>query len=601
MKLISIYKNELRINITWHFAWIFTLGFLLLLIIIIYPGDQAMKDFMPLLQIDLFEAFIGSIGGSSPNYTLWIAILIPMIVIAYFLYGITTGVRVVNQSISDHTGELIHTLPVSRNNFLLTRILVTFLPFLLFFLLQFFLFWTNIFGQNIETKKLLTITWWGILFMICTMFIGIALGLIAGNTGRGYQFSLLFVLILYVMQIIGRLQPDYANLNNFNPLNFYQPEIVLLTDTMEEGKLLDQSFPLFPIYTLILTIILILLVFFEFNRKDLSEDAGIHFNTSKLVKNQNKLVILVLSIWKEFKKVIISKKIRNNPFVFWARIFERRSPITADFIYSDNMTLLISFMAFVTIFPFQLALYPGDTLIKKSIAGFSSNPFFLFITYGIDLTKNPYLWFLVSQTLGILWVVLLPLSAYWAYKAVLKDGNTQTGEILGSIPINSKDVVFQRLFAIFLELLYLNFWIIVFVIISEQITGSSYDLVWEIITILSGIPFYCFLITLMFEINLSFKRKGTIISILFLFFIVISFFISVVIKSFDYWYIRGIFSLYNPVLILQQKSLVVANYGLFLLCFMTIFLLLVLTRLKNRFIWVNIIDDTHDLQIQSKN
>ena len=284
MLMFSIYKNELRNTFMWHLGWLLTLIFLLLLVILIYPGDQAMKDFMPLLQIDLFEAFIGSIGGSSPNYTLWIAILLPMIVVFYFIYGITTGVRVVTQSLSDHTGELIHTLPVSRNKFLITRILVTFGPFILFFILQFLLLWSNFFGYGIEFNKLVTITWWGILFLVGSMCIGMILGLLASNSGRGLQFSFIFVLFLYAIQILGRLQPDYANINNFNPLNFYQPEVVLLTNTMKEGEILGQNFPLYPIYTILLVFFLIIFSFVEFNRKDLSEDAGIHLNGLKKIK-----------------------------------------------------------------------------------------------------------------------------------------------------------------------------------------------------------------------------------------------------------------------------------------------------------------------------
>ena len=586
MQLVPILKTEFKNNIIWHTGWIVTLIFMLILVIVIYPGDQAMRDFMPLLQIDLFEAFIGSIGGASPNYTLWIAILIPMMTIGYFLYGLTTGVRVVTQSISDHTGELIHTLPVTRSNFLLSRMIVNYIPFSLFFLFQFILLFFNITGYSIEFEKLLTITWWGMLYLLGAMLIGMILGLIAGNTGRGFQLSFLLVLVLYAIQILGRLQANYVDINNFNPLNFYQPEIVLLTNTMKEGLVFGYNYPIYPVYIAIMVIICWILAFFEYNRKDLDENAGFHLNFFNKFNKENKPIIFLISIWSGFKGIVFPKRVKNNPFVFWARIFERKLPITADFIYSDNMTLFITFLAWITIFPFQLGLYPGDKLISESIIGFTGNPFFLLITYGVNLGSEAYLWFLISQGLGVFWMVLMPVCFYWASKVIIKDGNSATGEILGSLPIQARSVVFQRLLATFLELIYLILWIIVFVIISEYITGSSYNLQWEIITLVCSIPFYEFLLLSMIEINLLFKNKGRIISGLFLFGIVISFFVSILNDSFNTWYIRGLFSLYNPVLILQEKSIFVANYGVIILSICCIAITIILINLATRFNWL---------------
>ena len=193
-------------------------------------------------------------------------------------------------------------------------------------------------------------------------------------------------------------------------------------------------------------------------------------------------------------------------------------------------------------------------------------------------------------------MVLMTVCFYWASKVIIKDGNSTTGEILGSLPILARSVVFQRLLATFLELIYLILWIVVFVIISEYITGSSYNLQWEIITLVCAIPFYEFLLLSMITINLLFKNKGRIVSGLFLFGIVISFFVSILNDSFNTWYIRGIFSLYNPVLILQEKSIFVANYGVVILSICSIAMMLVLINLATRFKWLAV-----ETRTQTKN
>lgn len=594
MKTLSVFKNELLENINWHFGWFLGLFGSLLLLVVIYPGDEAIRDFMPLLQTDLFEAFIGSIGGASPNYTLWIAILIPMMTVAYFLYGLTTGVRVAVQSISDQTGELIHTLPVSRKQFLLARFVAPIVPFIIFIVSQFIIFGTDIFGYAIEPEKLVTISWWGLFFLIGATCIGIVLGLLAGNTGRGMQYSFLFTLLLYAIQVIGRLQTDYADLNNFNPLNFYQPETVLLSNTMKEGTLFDTTFPLYPVYTVVLIFILLIFAFLEYNRKDLSDDAGFHLNIFKRLSKKNKIILKLSVMWSAFTTIFVPKKIRNNPFVFWARYLEKRFPMTADFIYSDNMTLFISFLAIVTVFPFQLGLYPGDELIKESIVGFASSPIFMLLTYGINLGETPYLWFVTTQAIGVDWIILNPLIFYWVRKAISKDSNSETGEILGSIPIQSQSVVFQRLLAIFLELIYLVLWMMFFVIFSEFLTGATYNLTWELIALVSLIPLYAFLIIALFCINLYFKNRGSLLSGLFLIFIVLSYFISMLNETFNTWYMRGIFALYNPVLIMQEKSILVANNGLIILSILALMSFLVLIKLSTKYDWIHLIENKRE-------
>lgn len=599
MKTLSIYLSELRASFVWHASWLMTLLVFLFLLIGIYPGDQAMKDLVPLLQTSYFEDIIGNFGSASPGYTLWISFMLPFMTIILLIYAMTSGVRTAVQSVSDGTGELFHTLPVSRTEYILTRTVSNFTPLGLYFLIQLIILSIPVEGHFIKFNVLINIGWWGILFCLFGLTFGILFGLLAGNSAKGHQMSILVILLFYAIQILARINSGISSLNDINPLSFYQPDQYILGNGfVKNEKLFGFTYYYYPVLLVILSFVFVILGLIEFKRKDLSDDAGFHLNIfrrfslkqrSKLSKRDLKIIRIVFFPLMFVKNIFFPKNVRNNPFVIWARPFEKYLPITADFIYSDNMLLFIAFIAIFLFFPVQIGYYPPVSVISESLNSFANSGIFLVFTYGHNLVSYPYLWYMVANSVGIIWIIFFPLTFFWVRKAIRNDGNSGTGEILGGLSLNSRSVVFQRLLAICFEMIFLILIMVFWVIFCEDINNAVYyNQLWEILSIVAMLPLYLFLITFCSIISLIFKQKGGLLSGLFLIGTVISFIISVLNKNLNTWYFRGIFSLYDPVLIIQDKSFFTNNNGLLLLIILSIVSVTVLVYVATKFTWLNI-------------
>ena len=194
----------------------------------------------------------------------------------------------------------------------------------------------------------------------------------------------------------------------------------------------------------------------------------------------------------------------------------------------------------------------------------------------------------MSNSIGVVWVFLIPMCFLWDRKAIRNDGNSGTGEILGGIPLNSKNVIFQRIVAIFVELVFIILMMVFWLLVSEASINESYNQEWEIFSLFSMIPLYMFLIIFSSLIALLFKQKGGLFSGIFLFGVVLSFIISILNSQFDQWYFRGIFDLYDPVLIIQNQSLLANNDGLVTLVFLALLSIILLFKTSIKFTWLNI-------------
>ncbi len=583
MKAFSIYLTELRHNIAWHVSWMIFL-----------------------------------ISYAIWMYDLWLTFLIPFLVIGLLTYTITTGVRTSVQSISEKTGELLHTLPVSRKKMLLVRIFSSLTPIIAFFIIQFIFLSVHSFGPKglFTQDKIDTITGWGILFGIFGLLLGVFLGLLMSNTTKGLQLAILIVLVSFVSQTVFRINANLNYLLDLVPFSYYQPnQYILYGSYAKEANIFSISFHFYPVMLVIYSFILLIVTIVIFDKKDLIDDAGLHISffrvflkrkiaISNVSRTNDSLVkklltpfrVLYHSFLNSINKVksgFFPKNVRNNPFVFWGRIFAPKYPLMADFIYSDNILLFIGSFALFLLFPFQISHYPGNTAVEASIHSFGQTPIFSVFTYGHNLSTAPYLWFLCTNTVGIIWIIFLPLSYFWVSKAIRRDANSGYGEILGGLSLDNKQVVIQRLIAIFIELVILTIVSVFLLLFTEALNGKTYDKEWEIMAIISLLPLYIFIITFTATIALLFKNKGGIIAGIFILTIIGTFILSFLVSSLNTWYMRGLFSLYDPVQIIQKKSLLVNSYGLLVLVLLDFFSFIGLLFTASKYTWLNISEKTN--------
>ncbi|MHA2090486.1 MAG: hypothetical protein ACW98K_06470 [Candidatus Kariarchaeaceae archaeon] len=581
----KVYFLELRDIRAWNLWWVFGMTLYNILILLVYPGESGVEQFMDLLQEEAFQAFLGDIGGEDPGFTLWVAMMSPMLAMLYMIFVVLSGVRVAIKGVEDNTGELIHTLPISRTNLLLyrTAAATTYILLLLLLWLGPLLFYLD----TIPLIRIINTSWWGLLYTFAGLCLGILIGLVVGGMERGQQTGLLAVLIFYAVQILGRFSDTFLTINEFNILEWYLPFEVLLRNNVDGWLVLRLL--LFATGTLYLSV-------YIFERRDLNKDTSISLLSpirKRVFKSQTS----------NKKKV---KSTKNSFFTFWVKPFRSKFPYTADFVYSERTLLLTVFYMLVIIWPMQLLTYPGEESLRSVVEGFADNPMMKLFTYNHDVydvvfvynhhpINSGWLWYIITQAIGGHYIILLPLVFYWINKVVKHDGQSLTGEIMGSIPVTPRRVVLERIFAISLEMIWMIAWMIFWLVLSERTVDETVNLKWEIIAIISVFPLYYFILCLTLTLGFVFERNGVKIARGFAIAVLLLFVVGMLNESLHKWYILGIFGLYDPLLIIADKTLAVQNSGVILLWIMSILSTILLYRVSKNFSWLDINDKKAEL------
>ena len=119
-------------------------------------------------------------------------------------------------------------------------------------------------------------------------------------------------------------------------------------------------------------------------------------------------------------KILGSKSDKDRILTKWAGLLENKLPFTADFIYSDRRALLISTWAIIIFYSQILGFNTfSEAELQNIVQGFGSSGIINAFTYGENLTNDVYLWFIITQAIGLHWIIYLPLSAHWIKKVIL--------------------------------------------------------------------------------------------------------------------------------------------------------------------------------------
>lgn len=598
----TIFKNESIANRGSFVGWLLGMGTTLIFVALMYPGEEGMASFLNLLEDPNFQAFFGDLADSNPGYSLWVALMFPFISMILFIYSINSGVKVVTLDTDKRTGEITFSSPISRRSFYFAKWLSMSIYIFVIILAIILGLRIPISGNNLETEKLILLTIHTTVFSLAGVSLGILLGLITGRGDKGSQIALLSVLVFYTLQSIGNIREEVDPLNRLNVFELYDSLNIILVNKGDNESLLV----LFAIL-----VIGLFLGLFGYENKDLIENRGLSFGKYRqrmqplisvlhiisrpfiLIGNLFSNAAISLFLWLKYRGKVpyddnsfrIDRTSRTSVFTFWGRALERRFPIAADFIYSERRVLLITFWAIVMVYPMQLALYPGDEPTQELILGFGSGGIFALFTYGYDLSGDPYLWYVMTQAIGGHWIFFLPLGFHWVKKVTMNDAESGTGEILGSQPITYRSIIFQRIIAILLEIVFIVVNMVVFLILSEIITGKTDDMLWEIVAILVYIPLYSFWTALLISIALSLKSSGVKIArgIYLASFLVFA--LGVINNDYNYWYVKGIFGLYDPVLLIREKSLMANNGSTIVILILSILSPIILAFSSRYYTW----------------
>lgn len=621
---IHVINTELKEHRSWFIGWFIIIFTFSLMMALIYPGDDGMRDMLVLLSDPLYESFLGDISSENPSYALWLSMMSSFLAIVFAIFGLLGGVRVSMKSITDKTSELVYTLPLTRASFLTSKILALTIYGVISLLAWFVPLLLPIKGNSLEFELVSKLAGWAFLYLLVMIMLGVFLGNLIGSSGKGAQNSILLVLGLYIMQIIINLQKDILSKTEFwnytkevvrpdgskltydvpytlfdlitdaNPMNWYFPSPVLLG-----GEIEVKYFWINGIALLLFTY----LSYVSYNKRDLIDERGL-FSRKKAKKIDKQAES------DDQAYVKAKRSVKKSIYVFWARPFEKKLPYTADIIYSDRRALMILTIAVIMFWPLQLMAYTGD-IGAAALSSFVEGGFFAVFTYGYSMAAYPpWVWWTITQAIGLHWILLLPMTLRWIRSIPSRDGEDGMGDLIGSLPIKKRDVVLQRLFGVLLELVWVTIWILVWYFLSlaviESRVGSviiaadpangveeviflfnnTLDNTWVIIAIFSQIPFYMFLVTSGVLINLRLKEKGLKYSKIFIYILVLLFIAAFSSGNSALYWLTNVFGMYNPVAIILEETISIPNYGVLVLIGMTIISLLLIRSNTKYFTWL---------------
>jgi len=599
---------------SWFIGWFIALFGFGLAIIGIYPGEVGMQEMLNLVDAPIFEAFLGTIGGDATGYSLWQSMMSPFLGMVFAIFGILFGVRIAMKSISDNTGELINTLPLTRSKMLFNKIIAGMIFGLILILSWAVPIIIPINGNSIGVEIVLSLSWWAMLYLLMSIMFGILIGNLTGSSGRGAQAGILFILFMFIFQTLINYQSKslittelweytkndetviytlYNLIMDINLVSWFAPGLVVLGNDIEMK------------YIWIITAALVIfgiLSFLTYNKKDLIDERGIFSRTKKQK---------VADESDDQSHVKAKKSVKKSFHTFWVRPLEKRLPHTADMVYSDKRALMILFIAIIMFYPLQLFMYLGDTTSVAATTALGDGGFMAIFTYGYDMSLYPpWVWWVVTQAVGPHWILFLPMAVRWIRSVPVRDSEDGTGDLVGSLPVMKRAVVFQRLLAVFLEMIWAVAWLVLWYVISVAIHESRIGEVlvaadpangvveeififnnpmatgWVVIAIISMIPLYMFLTTMGVTITLFFKKKGLQYAKYLIYIIVLLFIIAFSLGNPDLYWLSGIMGMYNPVGIAIEGSFAPGNYGVFWLIGMTI-VSLILVRLNTKnFTWL---------------
>ncbi len=628
---LSITATELREHRSWFTGWLLSILAFTLMIVLIYPGDEAMRELLELFSDPLYEAFLGQIGGENPSYRLWQSMMGGFLGLIFAIFGILSGVRLAMKGITDDTSEIVSTYPSSRTEFLLSRTLSIVIYGALLVLGWFVPTLIPINGNYLEFDVVLTLMGWAFIFLLAMIAMGVFLGNVIGSSGRGAQNSILLVLAMFVMQVVVSLQSE--NLSKTEFWEYEKTETIaglgevtstvpytlfdLLTDVNfvywynPSGYLLGTEVDMKYIWLTVIAFALFMLMsVITYNRKDLIDERGLfNFRLFRRRKSQKKSESTKEN--DEQSHVKPKRSVKKSIYVFWIRPLEKRLPFTADFVYSDRRAMLILAIATVLFWPMQLMAYTGDEIAEGAASFITGGGLFNVFFYGYDTSGHPpFGWWLTSQALGLHWMLLLPLVLRWIRSVPSRDGEDGTGDLIGSLPVRKRQIVYQRLFAVFLEMIWISLWFIIWYLVSvafiESRVGSvvtaadpangveellfnfnnPFDTLWVIIAVLFQIPFYMFLVSIGVLINLALKERGLTYGKAIIYVLVLMFVIGFSIGNPGLYWITGIFGMYNPIYIAFEQSIDVANYGILIITALAVVSLFAIKFFTKNFSWL---------------
>ena len=262
-----MFKRELKVNFKSFLIWTLILIGLFLVVYLVYPyiitseNMEMLNEMMKVFPKEVLKAFNMDISEIDTAYG-WLKTegFIFVLLITGIFSGIL-GSNIVLKEESDKTIEYLNSLPIKRNNIVISKTIVGLIYIILLItLLGIFNYIGLSLSGDFDKKQYLLLSLTPLFPTILTYFICLFLSTFTHKSKKMLGISLGFVLISYILQTISTIAESVEFLKYFSVFTLADTRNIITETSLN---------PVMILITIVLSLIFFVLTIYKYNKKEL--------------------------------------------------------------------------------------------------------------------------------------------------------------------------------------------------------------------------------------------------------------------------------------------------------------------------------------------
>ena len=260
-------KKEIKFNLKSFIIWTTIMLSIFLIIFLVYPSItnsdniKMIDEMMKIFPEEMLKAFNMDIASMDTAYG-WLkteGFVFVLLIIG--CYSSILGSNILLKEENDKTIEYLNSLPIKRNNIVISKVIVGLIYIILMILiLGIFNYIGLTISGDFDRKQFILLSITPIFPSILLYFISIFISTFTHKTKKMIGLSLGIVLISYVLQTISTISQSVEFLKYFSVFTLADIRNVITNITIN---------PIIIIITILLSIIFLILTLIQYNKKEL--------------------------------------------------------------------------------------------------------------------------------------------------------------------------------------------------------------------------------------------------------------------------------------------------------------------------------------------
>lgn len=260
-------KRELKYNFKSFLIWTIITLVIFLVVFLVYPSItnsdniKMMDEMMKIFPEEMLKAFNMDIASMDTAYGWLKTEGYIFVLLITSCYGAILGTNILLKEENDKTIEYLNSLPIKRNNIVISKTIVGLIYIILLItLLGIFNYIGLSLSGDFDKKQYLLLSLTPLFPTILTYFICLFLSTFTHKSKKMLGISLGFVLISYILQTISTIAESVEFLKYFSVFTLADTRNIITETSLN---------PLMILITIVLSLIFFVLTIYKYNKKEL--------------------------------------------------------------------------------------------------------------------------------------------------------------------------------------------------------------------------------------------------------------------------------------------------------------------------------------------